>query len=723
MFYKIPNYEFSKNPIEISPIETVTAINNKQDLNIHAKIYDDKECIMFGDIDYTTSREDVINILKDIADETNISLNSFKITLSNKNEFITCHWTVPSVKSNIQQLKSLFSQPRFKRFVHIDSNNRSHSQCDSGIYKNGWLRMPYQTTKNKESIHEIITNDATAEDFLFHIIPESAVNLKWSEPKQEKQKPKQEKKINKSVLEDIERMASKLGNYFSDYEMWVKLGMIIYYETDGSTEGLNLYDRLSQDIDGYKNKDDVSKKYYSIRKSSRPLTIASLYKWFYEEYPEEKQNKSSEYEEYKNDFEKSVFKLNNPVCFGITNDNDLQLVNLTDLKIWAKGKYPKLNVYEEGKNKKVDFVDMWLDDKDNRTLNKIVFNPNMATVNNKEYNLYKGSIYSKGPSISEDECVFLELLKYISNDTQTYEFFIEWISHIVKTPWKKTNTAIVLYSEVGGIGKNCITDGLCELFKNYSAHIESIDDLTKNFNSHFTNKLFIYGDEINANAKKIADKLKQVITRPTQNLEKKGFNAIEINDYSNYIFTTNNENCFKIEKEDRRYLMVRCPDVPLSKDFYTKFYNFIKDEKEMNKLYNFFLNYNTNKYNIGTGRGIMTQYKKELIFENVPAYIEMFYKTPYRFSQRCITSNELFNIFTEYAKKNFQSTNCTVTRFGIEMKKLLQPFVKRSNGTKYDLENISTLEFKKHLYNQNKDYYKYINNLDDEPTFEEDIDE
>jgi hypothetical protein len=32
-----------------------------------------------------------------------------------------------------------------------------------------------------------------------------------------------------------------------------------------------------------------------------------------------------------------------------------------------------------------------------------------------------------------------------------------------------------------------------------------------------TNKLIIYGDEINANSKKVGDKLKQVITRPTQN--------------------------------------------------------------------------------------------------------------------------------------------------------------------------------------------------------------
>ena len=83
--------------------------------------------------------------------------------------------------------------------------------------------------------------------------------------------------------------------------------------------------------------------------------------------------------------------------------------------------------------------------------------------------------------------------------------------------------------------------------------------------------MFIYGDEINANAKRVSDKLKQVITRPTQNLEKKGVDSIELNDFTNYMFTTNNENCFKLDQDDRRYLMVKCPNIPLDKSFYTEF--------------------------------------------------------------------------------------------------------------------------------------------------------
>jgi len=183
-----------------------------------------------------------------------------------------------------------------------------------------------------------------------------------------------------------------------------------------------------------------------------------------------------------------------------------------------------------------------------------------------------------------------------------------------------------------------------------------------------TNKLFIYGDEINANAKKVSDKLKQVITRPTQNLKKKGINSIEIDDYSNYIFTTNNENCFKIEEGDRRLLMVNEP-------------------KNMSDLHNYFLQYDNSKYEIGVDRVIMTAYKKQLAYENTPAYTEMFYKEPGLFAGQCISSTHLLDMAKDYAKKNYLSSNFTMTMFGTHTKALFTDYVKRSNGIKHDFRD------------------------------------
>ena len=274
--------------------------------------------------------------------------------------------------------------------------------------------------------------------------------------------------------------------------------MIIHYETNRSDEGLELFDKLSQSFDKYDGVQAVSKQYYTCKYTkSNAIKIGSLYTCFYDAYPEDKQNsfltKNDEYMTTKEKFEKVVFMLNNPVCFVIEhkcNDmhHSIQMLKLNELRIWAKGKFPKINtIDEEGKNKKKDFIDLWLEDPNHRTIDEMKFDPKMVEDNN--YNMYNGSVYKKAESnIEENNIIFFKLLEHISNDPIVYEYFKCWISHTVKTPYKKTNVAIIFYSHIGGVGKNAITDALCNLFKNYSGHIENIDDITKTFNSHMTNK-------------------------------------------------------------------------------------------------------------------------------------------------------------------------------------------------------------------------------------------
>jgi hypothetical protein len=431
---KITNYQYNKNLKEVSFDDAVKAITNKQDLNLHAKIDDSKPCVLFGDIDYCKSTGEIMDILRDISQHLEIPVNKFVITKNEKDDgFITAHWSVPSYKTTIQTLKQIFKADTFKKY---------EKQVDNSVYKNGLFRLPYQTTQQKTTAHEIQTIKSKPCDFLPHYIPSNAKEYYFSkntEPEPEPTpEPKPENKIN---LDDIKRIAEKLIsiNYFNGFDMWVKLGMIIYHETDGHIDGLDLFDELSQDIGGYKGKSDVSKQYYTYKPKAKPLTAKTLYKWFYEEFPDDKhKTEINEYSKYKEEFEKRVFKLDNPVCFGIENNDDtLQLVKLKDLKVWAKGKYPKIKINDD---KKVDFVDVWADDSNNRTLNNIIFDPRMPS--NNSYNLYKGSIYSEGQACAEDN-IFFKLLKYVSNDDIAYEYFKQWIAHIVKTPYKKTNVAII----------------------------------------------------------------------------------------------------------------------------------------------------------------------------------------------------------------------------------------------------------------------------------------
>ena len=269
------------------------------------------------------------------------------------------------------------------------------------------------------------------------------------------------------------------------------------------------------------------------------------------------------YLELKSKFELNCFRLENPFNYVyIDGDDNIQLFNNEKLKNWASKDYKIVISDPENEKNNKYFIDVWMTDPNQKTFNKIVFDPSMKSINN--YNYFTGFKYSEG-EIAPVDNKFLNLLKRVCNDTKIYDYFVDWIAHIIQQPYKKTNIAVVMYSDVKGVGKNCIVDGISKLLKGYSAHVETIDDITKNFNSHLVNKLFIYGDEIKASSKCISDKLKQVITRPTQNMERKGKDAFEIEDFTNWLFTTNNRDAFKVEQGDRRLFFVVFICVKLNK--------------------------------------------------------------------------------------------------------------------------------------------------------------
>jgi hypothetical protein len=204
------------------------------------------------------------------------------------------------------------------------------------------------------------------------------------------------------------------------------------------------------------------------------------------------------------------------------------------------------------------FNQLWLDDENKRKSSRLKFDPleipdeKDAKKKDLDYNCFSGFLnkdLNVEPLSLEDfnETGLGKLFKHLFIEEIVEEYMKCWFSHILRNPNIKTKVAVVLYSKTHGCGKNTIVDYFIRILgRLLCGQVECIDDITKPFNSHLCNKLLIYGDEINANAKKVADRLKQVITRPTQNLEKKCIDSVEVDDFTNWIFTTNNENCFII---------------------------------------------------------------------------------------------------------------------------------------------------------------------------------
>ena len=106
-----------------------------------------------------------------------------------------------------------------------------------------------------------------------------------------------------------------------------------------------------------------------------------------------------------------------------------------------------------------------------------------------------------------------------------------------------------------------------------------------------------------------------------------------------------------------------------------------------------------------------SEYKRELIVEQKPAYIQMLYNKTSLFANTTLSSTKLYELSKQYAKKTYLSSNYTVTKFGTDIKLIIGQFYKRTSRVKlYEFPKVE--ELSKALYDYDEDFYRYVKGFD-----------
>ena len=213
--------------------------------------------------------------------------------------------------------------------------------------------------------------------------------------------------------------------------------------------------------------------------------------------------------------------------------------------------------------------------------------------NENDFNTFTGFKYDNSENPEKSTRDIHELLNHLFVKDEYKKYMLEWLSFIIKKK-DKTDVCITLYSHQHGVGKNSFIELIRKLIdEKYLSKLENIDELHSQFNSFCESKFIIYGDEILAKTKDLYLTLKNTITRSQVKINKKGIDAYDVENYVNYIFSTNERVPFKIERNDRRMTMMHVSEEKLSKEQINRFYKAINDEDIIKSFYHELLNYDT----------------------------------------------------------------------------------------------------------------------------------
>lgn len=213
---------------------------------------------------------------------------------------------------------------------------------------------------------------------------------------------------------------------------------------------------------------------------------------------------------------------------------------------------------------------------------RFVFDPAeepLSLTDARDFNVWRG--FRVKPR-EGDVRPFLGLIDhlFIGAPDEHKTWFLDWLACPIKCPGTKMFSAAVLHGLVHGSGKTLVGETMHRIYGEAYTKVGQ-QELVAPFNEWAASKLFILGDDITGlDRLAMHDTLKVKITQTTVRINPKGLTAYELDDRTNWLFTSNRGNAFYIDRGDRRFFVWEVPASAgkLSRQFYKNYMAWLDED-------------------------------------------------------------------------------------------------------------------------------------------------
>ncbi|MCA4964496.1 DUF5906 domain-containing protein [Pseudomonas sp. Y24-6] len=174
---------------------------------------------------------------------------------------------------------------------------------------------------------------------------------------------------------------------------------------------------------------------------------------------------------------------------------------------------------------------------------------------NRLLNMWTGpDIRASGKAVSTiDAEPFSEFLLRLFPVQEEQHYFREWLAHAVRHPGMRINATVLLRSE-HGVGKGFLAETLLPgLLGKSSVGTVALGDVVGQFNDALVGKTLIVIDEVYKNPESTVNTLKSIQGNKTITLRRKHIPDTTVDNFLNFIITSNDHFPLPLEQEDRRF--------------------------------------------------------------------------------------------------------------------------------------------------------------------------
>lgn len=179
----------------------------------------------------------------------------------------------------------------------------------------------------------------------------------------------------------------------------------------------------------------------------------------------------------------------------------------------------------------------------------------MVEGDNRMLNLWTGpDIRPSGEAVAtRDAALFIEFLQRLFPVQEERLYFRDWLAHAVRYPAQRINATVLLRSE-HGVGKGFLAETLLPgLLGKSSVGTVALGDVVGTFNDALVGKTLVLIDEVYKNPESTVNALKSIQGNKTITLRRKHIPDTTVDNFLNFIMSSNDILPLPLEREDRRF--------------------------------------------------------------------------------------------------------------------------------------------------------------------------
>ena len=428
-------------------------------------------------------------------------------------------------------------------------------------------------------------------------------------------------------------------------------------------------------------------------------------------------------------FNKEYAKVEELSMFVKIKEHDVLFFNKGNLKIsYEDIRYEEPVVDKEGNivgTKDKCFIDKWFEDPKKVKYRNVGVYPNTEKCPGDMLNLWKPFamefVDEYTPHLEGKEFILNHIKILCNHDEVVYNWFIRWVAQMIQYPEFKSVAPTLISDE--GAGKGTLLKLIAKMLGGNRV-LETTTpsrDVWGSNNNLLKNAFLVNLNEMSGKETVGADgQIKGLITDPKITINEKYVSSVVIDSFHRFLITTNNEECIRKKKGDRRNIIIRCSDelcVEMPKnvsrrndlvEYHNKMHGLLEDQNVIKTMYEYFKNEIEDMSDFRKIPVPETEHDREQQEVNrstIDIFMENFTREHINFTNdnnepiMRVMISDLFKQFKRYCEKNRMEYDCNVLKFGLRLKRLNVVGVGQMVKTNKGNARILNIE-------QMKEYYK-----------------